>query len=929
MTSALKNTSYSPLKKEKFFYKHRFVFISFLVPMFLMIFAFARAGFYPFGDEQIMVIDMWHQYFPFLKVLQEKLQTGGSLLYTWEGGGGTNFISLMAYYFASPLNFLTVLVPAKYLTEAMAMIVVLKISFAAAFMYINLREMFKRDDLGMVAFAVSYSLCAYAMGYYWCLMWLDVMALLPLCILGLNKLIDEGKFRLYTISLAMMMITNYYIGVMMCIFIAIYYPILYFSREKARGAKYCAITTGKAVLFSVIGCCMAAVILIPTYLSMQNTYYIDQQGPTDNNFYNPILDVFSNLLPNVELTVRGGLPNIYCSVLSAMMAVIFLLCKNISGKKKALNCVILGFLVLSFNWNRLDFIWHGNHWPNELPYRYSFVFSFILVTMACEAYTCLKNITARQIGGVAAGGILYVILAEKLYSETFDYKVIYVSIFMIAVYAAVLGIYKTGRIKQAVCGIMLFVVLFAEMTNYTVKSVNAVGKSNRTTYYTGYNDVQALKNKVLDEDENFYRMEVYNNWTCNDPALYGYRGLTQFSSEINSNVTYMMKCLGLAADPGSNSFRYLVQTPVVNSLLNVKYIIARGETMDDPMFEGLYQSNDSNIYKSKYPLSLGFMVNDTIKNWNADETNPFETQNEYIYYALGDVEGNRFLLEDITEYDASESTCDNGSLGDYDGSGINVASSGGSATAHIAFTATKSGPIYMYAKATDAQTVSAKIDGKTAVKFENNRGCIASIGNAQKGDTIYLDITFEDGQAGYVESYVYTMDLNEWERIYSNLNDESLNITDYNDTKIEGTVVAKKDGVLMTSIPYEKGWSAYVDGEKVDVQAISKAFCAIDVSQGEHTIVFKYTPYGFVLGCTVSVLSIAALIALYYVEKNSKRRKAIIAKIEAEDYSDISVDFSQTFENINEEETDYSEPAQNLESTADEEPKEQPNTDDE
>lgn len=889
MTSALKNTSYSPLKKEKFLYKHRFVIISFLVPLFLMLFAFYKADFYPFGDEQIMVIDMWHQYFPFLKVFQEKLQTGGSLLYTWQGGGGTNFIALMSYYFASPLNFLTVLVPSKYLTEAMAMIVILKLSFAAAFMYIYLREMFKRDDLGMVAFAVSYSLCAYAMGYYWCLMWLDVLALLPLCMLGLNKLIDEGKFRLYTVSLAMMMITNYYIGVMMCIFIALYYPILYFSREKARGVKYCAITTGKAVLFSVIGCCMAAVILIPTYLSMQNTYYIDQQGPTDNSFYNPILDVFSNMLPNVALTVRGGLPNIYCSVLSAMMAVVFLLSNKISGKKKALNCIILGFLILSFNWNRLDFIWHGNHWPNELPYRYSFAFSFIIVTMACEAYTCLKSISARQIGGVAAGGILYVILAEKLYKDTFDYKVIYISIAFIAAYAIVLGIYKTGKLKQAVCGIMLFVVLFAEMTNYTVKSVQAVGKSNRTTYYTGYNDVQALKNKVLEEDDDFYRMEVYNNWTCNDPALYGYNGLTQFSSEINSNVTYMMKCLGLAADPGSNSFRYLVQTPIVNSLLNVKYIIGRNETMSQPTFDGIYQSNESNIYKSQYPLSLGFMVKDTIKKWKAEDLNPFETQNEYIYRALGS-EGNRFLLEDVTEYDASSSSCDNGSLGDFDGSGINVTSSGGTAAAHIAFTATQNGPIYMYAKADNAQSVSAKINGGTDVKFENNRGCIASIGNANKGDTITLDVSFEDGNAGYIETYIYTMDMNEWNRIYSLLNDEALNITKHTDTKIEGTVTAKQDGVLMTSIPYEKGWSAYVDGKKVDVFDISDAFCAIDVSKGEHTIVFKYIPYGFVLGCTVSVFSLAALIALYYVEKNYKRKKALIAEIEAADYSNLLLD---------------------------------------
>lgn len=899
MTTALKNTSYSPLKKEKFFYKHRFVFVAFLVPMFLMIYAFYKSNFYPFGDEQIMVIDMWHQYFPFLRVMQEKLQTGGSLLYTWQGGGGTNFIALISYYAASPLYLLTALVPSEYLTEAMAFIVILKISLASAFMYIYLRSMFNRDDLGMVAFAVLYGLSAYAMGYYWCLMWLDVMALLPLCILGLNKLVDEGKFRLYTISLALMMLTNYYIGVMMCVFIAIYYPVVYFSKNKARGAKYCAITTAKAVLFSVIGCCMAAVILIPTYLSMQNTYYIDQMGPTDNSFYNPILDVTSNLLPNVALTVRGGLPNIYCGVLSFMLAILFLLSKNIPAKKKILNCCILGFLILSFNWNKLDFFWHGNHFPNELPYRYSFAFTFILVSMACEAYTHLKDITPRQIGGVTAGGVAYLVLAEKLYTDTFDYKVIYISILLIALYAIVLAIYKTGKIKQAVCGLLLFVVVFGEMTNYTVKSVQAVGHSNRTTYYTHYDDVVALKDKVLEEDDGFYRMEVYNNWTCNDPALYGYNGLTQFSSEINCNVTSMMECLGLAADPGSNSFRYLVQTPIVNSMLNVKYVISRGEQMNDPLFEGLYQSNSSNIYESKYPLSIGYMVNDSIKKWQPETLNPFQTQNDYLYYALGNE--NRFVLEQLTDYNDELSSCDNGSLSSYDGTGVSASGSGGSATAHLAFTANKTGPIYIYAKADNAQTVQGKInENGTPVKFENNRGCIASIGNAKKGETIYLDVTFEDGNSGYINCLVYTLDSAEWDNCYNQLADEMLNVTEYSDTKIKGTVTAKKDGVLMTSIPYEKGWSAYVDGKKVEVDSIKDAFCTIDLKKGTHEIEFKYIPYGFIVGNIITILSIALLIALYYVDKNYKKRKQLIAEIEATDFSDVIVDYSQESESVKE-----------------------------
>lgn len=902
MTLTLKNPAQSPLKKENFFYKHRFVFIAFLIPMFLMIYAFYKADFYPFGDNQIMVIDMWHQYFPFLKILQEKLQSGGSLLYTWQGGGGTNFIALISYYAASPLYLLTALVPSKYLTEAMAFIVILKICFSSAFMYIYLREMFKRDDMGIVAFSVLYALSAYAMGYYWCLMWLDVMALLPLCILGLNKLIDEGKFRLYTVSLCMMMITNYYIGVMMCIFIACYYPILYFSRSKAKGAKQCAITTGKAVLFSIIGCCMAAVILIPTYMSMQNTYYIDQQGPTDNSFYNSILDVFSNLLPNVELTVRDGLPNIYCGVASVILGILFLCCKKISVKKRVLNCVILAFLVLSFNWNKLNFFWHGNHYPNELPYRFSFAFSFVLVSMACEAYTHLKEITPKQIGLVATGGFIYMILAEKLYADTFDYKVIYFTIILIALYAICLGIYKAGKVKQAICGLMMFVVVFAEMCVYTVKSVNAVGNSNRTTYYTSYDDVQAVKNAVVSEDKDFYRMEVYNNWTCNDAALYGYNGLSQFSSEINCNVTAMMKYLGLAADPGSNSFRYLVQTPIVNSMLNVKYVIARDTTMNDPFYEGKYQSGSTNIYESDYPLSIGYIVNKSIKEWApASDTDPFENQIEYIKLALGE-EYAENLFTSIETFDESASTCDNGTLDGFNGYSAMVTSNGGTSSAHLVFNAESDGPVYIYAKAENADSVSAKVgdDGQT-VNFENNRGCIASIGEAKEGDEIYLDVNFSEDGAGMINTHLYTLNTEVWNKAYEKLKSEMLNVTEYSDTKIEGTVTLEKDGTLFTSIPYEKGWKAYVDGKRVEINSINEAFCSIDITAGQHTVEFKYIPYGFILGNAVTIISIGLLIALYYIDKKYNQRKQAIEKIELSELPIISLNIKENCEEIPEQ----------------------------
>ena len=176
---------------------------------------------------------MWHQYFPFFNELHEKLTHFDSLFYSWNTGLGTNFVALIAYYAASPLNLLSVLCPSDYLVEFLGYSVIIKIACAGMFFAIFLRSTYHRNDISITIFSVLYALCAYSLGYYWCVMWLDCVALLPLIILGLNKLIDEGKYKLFTISLALALISNYYIGVFICIFVALYYIVAYLTRYSA------------------------------------------------------------------------------------------------------------------------------------------------------------------------------------------------------------------------------------------------------------------------------------------------------------------------------------------------------------------------------------------------------------------------------------------------------------------------------------------------------------------------------------------------------------------------------------------------------------------------------------------------------------------------------------------------------------------------
>ena len=203
-----------------------YLLLSCFIPMVILGLCFVLQDVHPFGDRQILVTDFWHQYYPFLKLLHEKLQSGASLLYTWESGLGSNGLSMMAYYAASPLNLLTLLVPDDYLRDAVTFEVLLKIGFAGLFFAMFLKGTFHRNDFSLCLFSMMYALCSYILGYYWNIIWLDTVALLPLVMLGLVFLVRDGKYRLYIIALALSLFSNYYIGLFTCIFAVIAYLCL-------------------------------------------------------------------------------------------------------------------------------------------------------------------------------------------------------------------------------------------------------------------------------------------------------------------------------------------------------------------------------------------------------------------------------------------------------------------------------------------------------------------------------------------------------------------------------------------------------------------------------------------------------------------------------------------------------------------------------
>ena len=401
-----------------------YLFLAFFIPFFLMFITFALAKVSPFGGNQILATDLWHQYYPFLTDYHSKLQNGGSLLWTWKSGGGTNYPALMAYYTASPLNLLSVLFPASVLREFVYVTTCVKIGLAGLFFALFLRITFKRRDVTITAFGIMYALCAFIMGYYWNIIWLDTIALVPLVVAGTIALLREGKFRLYVAALALSIIANYYMALFTCIFVVLvsigYTVVEWKSWRKTLRDFF------KMAGCSLVSGAISAALILPAYFALKYTHSSNNKFPETFAVNMGGTHDFAGLLSGLGKTIansmgftapspKEGLPNVYCGVFVIFLAILFLFCSKIKKRERFYCLGLLLFFMVSFVVRQLDYVWHGFHFPNMLYFRFSFLFSFVAIYMAFRVFSHIDSVKPVSVIAAICGFLVYLGIAYRYY----------------------------------------------------------------------------------------------------------------------------------------------------------------------------------------------------------------------------------------------------------------------------------------------------------------------------------------------------------------------------------------------------------------------------------------------------------------------------------------------------------------------------------
>ena len=857
---------------KNFFSYNRYIFAAFFLPVLLVTIALAVTGIYPFGSQQIPVIDMYHQYVPFLSELQHKLQTGDTLLYTWDGAAGSNFWNLLAYYGASPLNLILALFPATGLMEGVTTILLIKIGLAGAFMAIYLRETTGTCDLGTSAFATLYGLCAYVMGYYWCIMWLDAVFLLPLVMLGLNRIIAGKSPALYVICLALTIFCNYYISIMVCIFILCYYPVCYFIHTKGAGAAACLRVTLKSVGYSFLAIAMSAVMLLPTYRSMQNTYYISSEMPEEWSFYNDPMAVINQLLPNAHLTFRDGLPNICCGLIVVMLLIFYVMDKTIKTREKTLNLSLFAFLLLCMNVNKLDFIWHGFHFPNELPYRYSFVVSFLLVGMAYKAFLGLNRVKPQTIWAAMAGIMAWYVIGHKVLIDSLDDGDVYfyMGTALLIVYTVLFMLYRRHIIRRNYLIYLMTIVIGIEMGFTVAIGFEKVGNTDRDFYFENYSDVRKLVERV---DTEMARVEIDDNFILNTPALYHYKGVSQFASSINSNATYTMESIGLEGEPGKNRYNYNLTDPVTNAILDVKYLIGKSSRIDDDALKDVANSGDSYLYENWYAPGIGYMTDQSIWSWDINLDNPFSVLDDYVRAVTGNKIKEVFVEETDPEIDTGNMVLDSNGDGAWLTETENDTEE---SSVDMTYTASNTGNYYVFCEADNCREITVyKESSEDGVFIREDCGSVVNIGKVKEGETFRIELMYDPGNMGSLVSHVASIDEEKWNAAYKILSKDTFRVDSWTDRSLEGTITAEEDEVLVMSIPYEEGWTMKIDGRERDIdQLVGEIFIATSLDKGKHTVSLRFIPPGFIPGLLLTILSALLLAVICILLPRFSARRA-------------------------------------------------------
>lgn len=923
--TAKSNSTQNIWKKIRgFCYDKRIYFLVFFLPAAIMFAAYAFFKIHPIGDGSVLVLDLNGQYVYYYERFRDAFWGRASWLYSWSRNLSGEMFGIYAYYLASPFMLIIAFLPRSIMATSILIMQLAKIGTAAVTFCFFLKKISVKPPktVSLVIFSTMYALMAYMVVQLMDPMWLDGLIYLPLICWGVHRLVNEGRLAPYIIPLALMFIAHFYIGYMVGIFTFFYFCYVCLGKDgRVLPKKFFSrcVSFGVGTLVALM---CAAFVLIPVYNSLKlgKFEFTDPDFSLATQF--DFLTFITKLFPMTYDTVYPeGMPMIYCGAAVLILVPLFFMNDKISVKEKTSNGLLALILVLLMYIKPWDMAMHGFQVPNWLPFRYSFIFSFMLVFMAFRAFENLEGITSKNIGSVVFGLMVFLFWCEREnygHFQLFETKNnddgtytnviqgIWVSMIAISLYFALIHLSKKYPKSKAVC-ISLVAVLSVELFVNSADTIDKIDADVAYSKYSSYEPYMSQLRETVDmmdkyDEEPFYRMEATFHRTVNDAMGTGYNSLSHSSSTMNAPALLMLHRLGYAY--GGHYTKYDGTTFMTDALFDIKYLMdkegntsyvgARVKVPEEYSLTTEYTTGDSTFkfYNNPHALGLGVVSEGDIQSVQLSETNPFENQN-MIFNALAGNTTRYFtplevINSDMENVNTSQLT---------DGHTKFYPADSTIAECHVDYVVRmdKDSYLYMYLPTKYERSCNIWIqdeydyvDGANAMDyagqfFVGDNYSILNLGKYAEGQELRVRITIanDDNEAFWSDKLFYTFDYDAFAQTCEVLQERSFEVTEFSDTKLKGKVTAENDGdVLFTTIPYEEGWSVTVNGKAVTAGKSLESLITIPLEKGENVITMKFSPNYWRFSLVITVFGILALIIIFMFEyKKGRYMKKLVVRI--------------------------------------------------
>ncbi|WP_056990190.1 YfhO family protein [Liquorilactobacillus mali] len=864
---------------------HYPLILSFFLPIFLMGGYFISQKMFPFGKSSLLTVDLGQQYIDFFAYFRRTLLSNPSgFFYSFSKEVGGNMIGEWAYYLMSPFNLFLLLFPEKYLAAGVMLITLLKYGCAGLSFGYFLKKMRTQSGLSIIAFSTSYSMMGWFVANQLNLLWLDATIFLPLIALALHRLLSGKKSWPYIILLAIMLIDNYYMGYMICLFLILYF--IWFVFSSARDLKKIFSLSIRFIINSLVAVAISMIILLPTIASLLSSKGQYTQSSVSLKFeYNALKMLSKFVVGSFNFQqMPSGYPNLFIGSVFLIGFILYFVDSKISLRERILSFLISIFLVLSLCFEPLDLLWHGWQFPVWYPYRFSYIVSFWMLLLASRT---LKNFVAVRPWKIwlsfilYAGIIAYSFINEKKFSYVTNETLIFTAIFA-TLSLAVLAFAVNSKYNR----VKIFLLCLISVVEI---SMNAYISLGNLSYLTQKD--YATPTKALIKDSNYlnslkdsaYRTGQTYSRTKNDGLANNLNTGSYFSSALEKSIPDFYGMLG--NPDGDNYVTYSNGTIISDALLNMKYFItpidssllkngqplsSLTEKPDLSRYKEIKQNKLTQIYKNNNALGYAYLANNQLKNLSVFYDNPIEYQTEWLNDISGKQNTKYFEAQNFNEVvfqNIEQSTKLTNSV-------FKKKDLAKSAQIVFKFTPKTNDSYYL--------TLGSALDSDNATLYLNNQPLkqystfrhtvIVNIANHSKGQEIVLTARLKKSSLWLNNFVLYKMNNRLVQNKINQIKKHSVNLKQISSRKLSGTYNASTNHLLATTIPYSSGWTVRVDGKKVSTFKIQNTFLAANVAKGKHSITLTFTPPLFVTGTIITLIGLALLLFIIIFE-NKKRRK--------------------------------------------------------